>query len=82
MPFVWRKSEYRAFGVLAVADADAIIRQARHLDAVAVGETQGALGPVRIWVRPSGAAPRRKTFHVFASLNVVWLWPITYEYVQ
>jgi len=42
------ESENRAFGVLAVANADLAVRQARHLDAVAVGETQGALSPVRI----------------------------------
>jgi hypothetical protein len=39
MPFVWRKLENRASGVAAVANADAAIGQAGHLNAVAVGET-------------------------------------------
>jgi len=39
-PFVRREPEDRALGVLAVAKADPAIRQARHLDAVAVGEAQ------------------------------------------
>lgn len=48
MPFIRRKSENRACGILAVADTDLFARQARYLDAVAVGETQGTLNPVRI----------------------------------
>jgi hypothetical protein len=47
MPFVRREPEKRTFGVPAVADTDLAPGQARHLDAVAVGETQGALDPVR-----------------------------------
>ena len=47
MPFARCKSENRAFGVLAVADTDLAGRQARYLDTVAVGETKGALDPVR-----------------------------------
>jgi hypothetical protein len=47
MPFVRGKPENRAFRVLAVTNTDHSVRQARHLDAVAVGETQGALDPVR-----------------------------------
>jgi hypothetical protein len=45
MPLAWREPEDRAAGVLAVAHADPAIRQARHLDAVAVGEAQRALDP-------------------------------------
>ncbi len=48
VPFARGKSENRTFGVLAVANTDLASRQARHLDAVAVGETQGTLNPVRI----------------------------------
>ena len=45
MPFARCKSENRTFGVLTVANTDLAIRQACHLDAVAIGETQGALDP-------------------------------------
>jgi hypothetical protein len=54
-----------------VANTDPAVRQVCHLDAVAVGEAQGALNPERIRTRPSRAAPERKTSHVFTSLNVV-----------
>lgn len=47
MPFVRREPENRPFGVPAVAYTDLAIGQARDLDAVAVGETQRALNPVR-----------------------------------
>lgn len=69
-PFVRRKSENRAFGVLAVANTDLATGQACHLDAVAVGEAQGALDPVRTWTRPARAAAGRKPFHISTSLNV------------
>jgi hypothetical protein len=46
-PFIRRESENRAFGVLAVADTDPSVGQARHLDAVAVGEAQRTLDPER-----------------------------------
>src|SRR5260370_16629732 len=52
MPFVRCKSEHRTFGVPAVADADLTLGQARHLDAVAVGETQQPLNPVKTQTRP------------------------------
>jgi hypothetical protein len=71
MPLVRRKPQDRAFGVLAVANTDPAVRQVCHLDAVAVGEAQGALNPERIRTRPSRAAPGRKTSHVYTSLNVV-----------
>jgi hypothetical protein len=47
VPFVRRESENQSFGVPAVANADSTIGHARHLDAIAVGETQRALNPVR-----------------------------------
>ena len=47
MPLVRREPEDRPCGVPAVANADLATGQARHLDAVAVGETQRALNPVR-----------------------------------
>jgi len=47
MPFIRCKSENRPLRVPAVADTDLAIGQVRHLDAVAVGETQRALNPVR-----------------------------------
>jgi hypothetical protein len=47
VPFGRCKSENRTFGVPAVANTDLAIRQARHLDAVAVSETQRTLNPVK-----------------------------------
>ena len=47
MPFVRCKSENWPLGVPAVAYADLAVGQARHLDAVTVGETERALDPVR-----------------------------------
>lgn len=52
VPFVGREPQYRPPGVPAVAKADGATRQARHLNAVAVGETQRALNPVRTRIRP------------------------------
>ncbi len=46
-PLVRREPENGAFGVLAVANADPAVGQARHLDAVAVGETQRTFDPGR-----------------------------------
>jgi hypothetical protein len=54
VPFVRGKTENRPPGIPAVADTDLVIGQARHLDAVAVGETQRALNPVRTRTRPFG----------------------------
>jgi hypothetical protein len=65
MPFVRCKSENRPLGVPAVANSDLAIGQARHLHAVAVGEAQRALNPVRTW--PSGTSGRRSC-HVTTSL--------------
>src|SRR5260370_5422433 len=70
MPFVRRKSKNRPFGVPAVANADAAIGQARHLDAVAVGETQRALNPVRTETRPFGWTSECRSSHVTTSLIV------------
>jgi len=39
MPFTRSKPEYRAFGVLAVANTDLTTMQVCHLNALAVGET-------------------------------------------
>src|SRR5208282_266585 len=47
VPFVRCELEYRTLGVLAVANADVVARQAGHLDAVTVGQAQGALSPVQ-----------------------------------
>ena len=54
VPFIWRELENRPCWVPAVPDADSAVRQARYLDAVAVGETQRALNPVRTRTRPFG----------------------------
>jgi hypothetical protein len=48
VPFVRVKAENRAFGVLAVANADVPAGKAGYLDAVAVREAKGTLDPVRI----------------------------------
>ena len=45
VPFVRGESENRPSGIPAIADADLARGQARHLNAVAVGETQRALDP-------------------------------------
>ena len=71
MPFVWGKSENRTFWNPAIADTDLAIGQARHLDAVPVGETQGALNPVRTRNRPFGYVFLRRFSHVSTSLIVV-----------
>jgi hypothetical protein len=68
MPFVRSKSENRPFGLPAVADADAAIDQVRHLDAVAVGETQRTLNPVSARTRPIGRISERRPSHVTTSL--------------
>jgi hypothetical protein len=47
MPLARGELENRAGGVLAVADTDLAAGQARDLDAVAVGEAQRTLNPVR-----------------------------------
>jgi hypothetical protein len=47
VPLVGREPEDWPYGVPAVTDADLATGQAGHLDAVAVGVTQGALGPVK-----------------------------------
>jgi hypothetical protein len=46
VPFVRGKLENRSFRVPAVANTDPAAGQARHLDAVTVGETQRTLNPV------------------------------------
>jgi len=47
VPLVGREPEDWTYGVPAVANADLATGQAGHLDAVAVGVTQGALSPVK-----------------------------------
>jgi hypothetical protein len=69
VPFIRSKTENRPPGVPAVADTDLVIGQARHLDAVAVGETQRALNPVRTRTR-FGWAFERRSSHVITSLIV------------
>ena len=58
MPLVRCESEDRAFGVLAVPDTNPAAGQVSYLDAVAVGEAERTLNPVRNWIRPSGAVER------------------------
>lgn len=70
MPFVRCESENQPCGVPAVAHADPAIGQTRHLDAVTVGETQGALNPVR--TRLFGRTSERGSFHVTTSLIDVY----------
>jgi hypothetical protein len=48
VPFARCEPEHWAIRVLAVPNADLATRQAGHLDAVTVGETQRALDPVGI----------------------------------
>ena len=80
MPFVRGKSENQPFGVPTVAHADPAIGQARHLDAVTVGETQGALDPVR--TRLSGWTCECRSFHVTTSLIAIyWLLIVELLYV-
>jgi len=71
VPFFGGKSENRPVGVLAVANTDLVIWQACYLDAVAVGEAQGTLNPAGIRTRTARAVPKRKSSHVFTSLNVI-----------
>jgi hypothetical protein len=47
VPLVRREHQDWPYGVPAVANADPATGQAGHLDAVAVGVTQGALSPVK-----------------------------------
>ena len=75
VPFARRETQDRARGILAVANPDLAVGDAGDLDAVAVGKTQGTLGPGRTCSRPAGAAAKRKSSHVRTSLSVVWLWP-------
>ena len=55
MPLIRRERQDRPPGVPAVANADLAVGQAGHLDAVAVGVTQGALDPVGTRTRPFSA---------------------------
>ncbi len=66
-PFVRGKPENPAVGIPAVADANPAIRQVRYLDAIAVGQTQGALHPVRAGTPISG----RNCSHVTSLLIVI-----------
>ena len=70
MPFVRCKSENRPSGIPAVTHTDLAIGQVRYFDAVAVGETQGALNPVRTRTRSFGYAFERRSSHVITSLIV------------
>ena len=80
VPFVRGKSESQPFGVPTVAHADPAIGQARHLDAVTVGETQGALNPVRTRLFRWTCVCR--SFHVTTSLIAIyWLLIVELLYV-
>src|SRR6478672_13766504 len=70
LPLAWRELQDQALSVLAVADTYLTARQVGHLHAVAVGETQGALHPVRVAARPSRAVPKRRLSH----LRTSWMW--------
>ena len=63
VPFIGCKSENRPGGVPAVADADFALGKARHLDTVAVGETQRALNPVKTSTWPFGRISVHRTSH-------------------
>jgi hypothetical protein len=63
VPFIGCKSENRPSGVPAVADADLARGKARHLYAVAVGETQRALYPVKTSTWPFGRISVRRSSH-------------------
>lgn len=82
VPLVGREAEYRPLRVAAVADADRASGQARHFNAVAVGETQRALHPFGL------ASERRHTdatpylisvfaLHMASSRPVFRLWVAT-----
>src|SRR5689334_3304403 len=71
MPFIRRERQDGPSGVSAVANADLAAGQARHLDAVAAGITQGAFGPVRTRTRPLAAAAERSPCHSTSSLDGV-----------
>src|SRR6516164_7606446 len=47
-PLSRRERQDRPVGILAVANSDLASGQARHLDAVAVGEAEGTLDPDRV----------------------------------
>src|SRR5690349_7507194 len=65
LPFAWGEAEHRARGVPRVAHADPAVRQAGHLDAVRVRETQGTLDPGQARVkRPFRTVPQLRTCHV------------------
>ena len=71
MPLIRRERQDGPSGVSAVANADLATGQARHLDAVAAGITQGALGPVRTRTRLFTAAAERSPSHGTPSLDGV-----------
>src|ERR1700719_3419850 len=54
VPLIRCESEHRTLDVPAVPDANLVVGQACHFDAVAVGEAQRAFDPVRICTRPFG----------------------------
>jgi len=64
MPFVRSELEDLLLGVPAVANADSAAGQGRHLDAVAVGETQRALDPAGTRIRPFRLASEHSSSHV------------------
>lgn len=79
MPFVRGKPENRSSGISAVANANAAIGEARHLDAVSVGETQRALNPVSTRLRIFGRTSECRPSHVITSL-IVGMPPIVSNY--
>jgi hypothetical protein len=48
VPFAGREPQNRALAMLAVADPDVAVWEARYLDAIAIGKAPRAFDPVRI----------------------------------
>jgi hypothetical protein len=55
-PLVWSELEHRPVSVLAVPDAHLAVRQACHLDAVAIAEAEAGLLPLGHCAAPDWAA--------------------------
>jgi hypothetical protein len=74
VPFIRSEFEHRPVRMTAVAEADAAIGKARHLDAVAAGKAQGTLHPAETRIRRFGQFSECRAFHVIPRWCSRYLW--------
>ncbi len=74
VPFIRSEFEHRPVRMTAIAEADAAIGKARHLDAVAAGKAQGTLHPAETRIRRFGQISECRAFHVIPRWCSRYLW--------